>query len=82
LQTLRRQVQHSRDMRLKPDAQNGAAYVQELQLQRRIGKGGFGTVYAGKHTAMTLPLKRQTCSQQVCLLLLLQYVGTHRVTPM
>lgn len=43
MQTLRRQVQHSRDMRLKPDA----AYVQELQLQRLIGKGGFGTVYAG-----------------------------------
>jgi predicted Ser/Thr protein kinase len=43
VQTLRRQVQHSRDRRAKPDA----AYVEELQLQRLIGKGGFGTVYAG-----------------------------------
>lgn len=43
VQTLRRQVQHSRDRRSKPDA----AYVQELELQRLIGKGGFGTVYSG-----------------------------------
>ena len=43
MQTLRRQVQRSRDRRVKQDA----AYVQELQLQRLIGKGGFGTVYVG-----------------------------------
>lgn len=43
-QTLRRQVQHSRDQCLRPDQ---ASYVQELQLQHLIGKGGFGTVYSG-----------------------------------
>lgn len=43
-QTLRRQVQHSRDRCLRPDQ---ASYVQELQLQHLIGKGGFGTVYSG-----------------------------------
>lgn len=44
VQTLRRQVQHSRDRCLRPDQ---ACYVKELQLQHLIGKGGFGTVYAG-----------------------------------
>jgi hypothetical protein len=44
MQTLRRQVQLSRDKRItKPDE----SYVRELQLTRLIGKGGFGTVYAG-----------------------------------
>jgi predicted Ser/Thr protein kinase len=44
VQTLRRQVQLSRNKRItKPDE----SYVQELQLTRLIGKGGFGTVYAG-----------------------------------
>jgi len=53
LQTLRRQVQHARDLQAKADA----GYVQELQLQRFVGKGAFGTVYAGTWQGSPVAIK-------------------------
>jgi hypothetical protein len=68
-QTLRRQVQHSRDRCLQPDQ---VSYVQELQLQHLIGKGGFGTVFRG--TWQGSPVAFKVCWGGLAALLLLQAV--------